>query len=509
MKKLFVLITMFMVCTFALGAVTSDAQVIYGIKHPPAGSKIAHIYEIDVDGCGLYEMASPELDAAPTASWNGNAYDIVNDRYYFSQFNNTPKTLWMIRNFSTAPELVESGVLSASISNGTFYNGKYYYIGHNTDDLYEVTFNADGTVKEFGEGKLADISGNLRSWYFGDIAIDPRDGVLYGSVSSGATIAFFTWDGNDYEEYVATNAPEALQIAFGGSGVLYGYSIKNNVLYTIDTADGSVTYQCTSSIDFSDLASGPTFEKQIVGGPDVDQDGETDVVVEVGQTSPIQYQFRIIYSMPGPPVLITDTVPAEWQVLSVVPQSGTVVSGQANKKNNKKGATKIYWTLNPAESSWLTVTVESRKRSSRKYAPTSCGALYLNDGAQAFEIDPETGEPLVDELGNRLPPIYESNNLCLGAVEDINGNGIIGDGSGDEDGDGLTDLDEACSYGTSPCLADTDEDGVDDGIDGCPNDPDKTEPGDCGCGVSDTDLDGDLIPDCIDPCPADPDNMCQ
>lgn len=41
--------------------------------------------------------------------------------------------------------------------------------------------------------------------------------------------------------------------------------------------------------------------------------------------------------------------------------------------------------------------------------------------------------------------------------------------------------------------------------DSCPDDPDKTEPGDCGCGVPDTDTDGDGIADCLDQCPDDPD----
>jgi hypothetical protein len=39
------------------------------------------------------------------------------------------------------------------------------------------------------------------------------------------------------------------------------------------------------------------------------------------------------------------------------------------------------------------------------------------------------------------------------------------------------------------------------GVDQCPNDPTKTEPGACGCGVPDTDSDGDGIANCNDNCP--------
>jgi hypothetical protein len=52
---------------------------------------------------------------------------------------------------------------------------------------------------------------------------------------------------------------------------------------------------------------------------------------------------------------------------------------------------------------------------------------------------------------------------------------------------------------------DSDVDGVPDCIDQCPNDPNKTVPGTCGCGVADTDTDSDGTPDCIDQCPNDPD----
>ncbi len=51
---------------------------------------------------------------------------------------------------------------------------------------------------------------------------------------------------------------------------------------------------------------------------------------------------------------------------------------------------------------------------------------------------------------------------------------------------------------------DTDNDGTYDCNDDCPNDPAKTTPGTCGCGVTDSDTDGDGTKDCFDNCPDDP-----
>jgi len=45
---------------------------------------------------------------------------------------------------------------------------------------------------------------------------------------------------------------------------------------------------------------------------------------------------------------------------------------------------------------------------------------------------------------------------------------------------------------------DSDGDGVSDKSDNCPDDPNKTEPGLCGCGTPDTDSDGDGTPDCAE-----------
>ncbi len=87
----------------------------------------------------------------------------------------------------------------------------------------------------------------------------------------------------------------------------------------------------------------------------------------------------------------------------------------------------------------------------------------------------------------------------------------------DTDGDGTIDCTDGCpsdptkiapgQCGCGVADTDTDGDGTADCHDGCPNDPAKIAPGTCGCGVADTDSDGDGTPDCNDGCPNDPNKV--
>jgi len=235
--------------------------------------------------------------------------------------------------------------------------------------------------------------------------------------------------------------------------------------------------------------------KQITAGPM--SNGFIDRVVEVGQTSSTAYEFTIIMlNEQGIPVRIRDTVPAEWEcdpnLANCIDESDGFALATKNGKK-LKGATKIVWEPCAAEGGDAprdqealcptigdaVVSVKTRAShgpGNNKFSPTSCGALVLNDGAFALELDPDTGLP-VHRCGGgdstadlcdsdsfaacgynqgecQTVQLAVSPGLCLAAVTDLNGGGVVPDGSGDEDGDGVSDYEEACVLDRDPCTPD-------------------------------------------------------
>ena len=66
-----------------------------------------------------------------------------------------------------------------------------------------------------------------------------------------------------------------------------------------------------------------------------------------------------------------------------------------------------------------------------------------------------------------------------------------GDASQDTDEDGVPDASDNCPNVPNADQVDSDDDTVGDVCDDCPQDANKTDPGECGCGLQDTGSDGD------------------
>ena len=348
----------------------------------------------------------------------------------------------------------------------------------------KVAFNLlPGTVRV-----MFDLAGSQR-----DLFVEPNTVTVSLSTGGGSVFSedlskFFDDPFETITRDIALAAPTAATLIFdhaGGDNV--GLLLDNVKLIQLTVL--ALSKEITGGPDLPNRLEPNAFPQD----PDDTPDGEIDLVVEVRQSQPTKYDFTITYSNPGVKTLVLDNVPGRWQITKVndfavidgflnsgIPTddgnggTGDVAVFPKNGRRDNKSSTEIEWRPDPdLSSSTLNVVVETRGKE-LVFNPQGCGLLLLNKGDLALEINPATGDLKRDPTtGDKLPPLFESSALVLASLEDVDGDGIIvRDGSGDEDGDGLTDIQEARDFDTNPCNPDTDLDGLIDGAEvGAGTDP--------------------------------------
>ncbi len=182
--------------------------------------------------------------------------------------------------------------------------------------------------------------------------------------------------------------------------------------------DGDGTLEFTTLKETEHI---PQIDKTLTEGP-----------VEIGiyLPQPTIYEYEIAITSVQE-VLVKDTVPAEFEVLSLVATDGTADEFKPGKGKKSQSSTKIEWLV-PAGINTLTVEIQTvvspgkgHKNPEVVFKPTSCGPLPINDGATAFEVD-ENGELVLVEVTDpdtgeiTLHPVVilgPSNSLEVEAVE--------------------------------------------------------------------------------------------
>ncbi len=116
-------------------------------------------------------------------------------------------------------------------------------------------------------------------------------------------------------------------------------------------------------------------------------------------------------------------------------------------------------------------------------SPASLIAFYTDRGYQIIR----------NPSGTHIIAVQNGNYPFTGVIAGVS---VAGTTAAVYQTDPPENFDEYC---TASPLPDLNDDGVPDCLaDNCPADPNKTDPGICGCGVSDSDSDGDGILDCFD-----------
>lgn len=233
--------------------VEGNTSVIYGVEYKEPESQKGTLYEIFIDNdtvtyAKLYDSNKTALNAL--------AFDRKNKRLYYADGNGN---LFFYDFNDGVGDKAAGKVFTANtkIFNAAFGLGHYWFVKENTDDLYKISFNPNGTIAQviLAHG---DFTGTFkRSFGFGDIAMEMRDGIIYGSTSSfgGSFSTFFTYNVSTgvYTEYAA--GAKNMQLAFGADGALYGTVTRDLDWYRVNTGNGTQTWFYKSDKMFGDLAS--------------------------------------------------------------------------------------------------------------------------------------------------------------------------------------------------------------------------------------------------------------
>ncbi|MBX7211912.1 MAG: hypothetical protein K1X78_26640, partial [Verrucomicrobiaceae bacterium] len=164
------------------------------------------------------------------------------------------------------------------LQSGEFYNGFYWTIIDDTDDLWKVTISgSSGSYTITAATKVADIWNNTRANDFGDIVITPG-GILYGHASrtgsSPTTMDFFSVNLNvPTPSATLIGTPTVYQsgITLGLDGKLYGglgTKPDNGDWYQFSFADGNATFLNAGSINgLTDLTIGACTPATAISSP--------------------------------------------------------------------------------------------------------------------------------------------------------------------------------------------------------------------------------------------------
>lgn len=249
---------------FTAGTVMIEAGTtyLYGVQYKEGQS--GEIYEIYIDRDENVVTYAKLFDSNKTGL-NALAHDNDNNRLYYVDNPTNDLLFYELATGSQdniAGDLKDKLGTTKRVYGAAYGMGAYWFIFEETDDLWRITFNPDGTINAaesdiyhegFTDGARPDGFG------FGDIAMELREGILYASTSgTPGPELYFTYNvyTREYNELTGANATN-LQLAYGGDGVLYGHETREFTWYEVNPETGAKTLFYTDSPDgkmFSDLA---------------------------------------------------------------------------------------------------------------------------------------------------------------------------------------------------------------------------------------------------------------
>jgi hypothetical protein len=221
----------------ALAVSTANAGSVLGINSVANGGGV---YAIDTATGVATLLESTAAAALGTSASSGNSLaQAPSQIIYYSSFGAAANDT-LFASVGGAP--VAAGSLVGNVASGTYGGGSYWYIAQNSSNLNQVTFNGAGTsiVTDVAHA----LSGDVKSWQFGDIAASGS--TIYGAAVTGGGQELFSIDLNTFTVTTIAALPLNLQLAFDGA-TLIGLNTTTGDIYSVNLTTGALGFRATLS----------------------------------------------------------------------------------------------------------------------------------------------------------------------------------------------------------------------------------------------------------------------
>jgi Bacterial Ig-like domain/FG-GAP-like repeat/Right handed beta helix region len=338
-------------------------------------------------------------------------------------------------------------------------DGDMDVISADWDDGQVAWYTNGPPAGTFVENPLLGSHTNPVGVYAADLDNDGDADVLSASWSDDIVAWYENIDasGGEWSEYTITNQADGAWDVFpadldnDGDLDVISASNQNNDVAWYENRLNEATNDFGPQSVISQIADGA----RVVRAADMDQDGDMDVVSASWFDGKIAWYANQGGSFGDPATNqnLIATASAFTQAMHVddLDNDGDVDVLYASWRDDDGGIGehKIVWMENSSGdgSTWVSHDISTQV--------IGCQSLYTADLDGDGDLDVLSASQDDDKIA-----WYEN----LGSAEDV----------------------------------DSDGDGVPDSQDGCPLDPDKTDPGQCGCGITDADGDSDGLADCVD-----------
>lgn len=327
---------------------------------PIAGAAPVNIYGID-DANSIWEIDPVAKqfmrvnDTGLSGQSNSMAYDTSRDQFFFTNASTSSLRFWG-RGSSGAgstPAVATLGQIGVGSdpANASYYDNSYWYVTGNQQLLHRVAFSYSGSTPAFASTTPISLAASgYPSSNYGDIAINGKTGVLYGTTTSGLFYRINLATAGQPGSYaqIRTGLP-SLQVSFNADySTLFAHSHPTGRWYTLDTSTGDLT-----DLDFTTIVPGTSSGFRDLGGAATTDAGSTcgiappgnsdDQFAQVGTAVKYPPKVRIIGSDGSPQVGV--------DVTFTVTAGGGTLGGQSSvtvATDDDGIATAPTWRMGPA-----------------------------------------------------------------------------------------------------------------------------------------------------------------